>query len=112
MDTKAISNCRKKLNELASQHNKLTTLTACLLNEIISLKRELVEQRGGNGSSGSNSSNSSNSSNQYRQQPAQDSRGSSMPQQRQQQQQQQTFQNFSELRAEDILKQLSINTSD
>ena len=106
MDTKAISNCRKKLNELASQHNKLTTLTACLLNEIISLKRELLEQRGGSGSSGSSSSNSSA---QYRQQPSQDSRGGAMPQQRQQQQ---TFQNFSELRAEDILKQLSINTSD
>ncbi len=47
MDTKSILNARKKLNELASQHNKLTTLVACLLNEINSVKRELNELKSG-----------------------------------------------------------------
>jgi len=32
MDTKANLANRKKINELAIQHNKLTTLVACLLN--------------------------------------------------------------------------------
>ena len=34
MDSKAILINKKKINELAIQHNKLTTLVACLLNEI------------------------------------------------------------------------------
>ena len=91
MDTKAVLACRRKINELAIQHNKLTTLTAALLNEILSLKRELQESRNGGGdprmSSGNSSSSSSSSSNKQ-------------------------FPNFNELRAEDILKQLSINTVD
>ena len=88
MDTKAILGCRRKLNELAAQHNKLTTLTACLLNEIISLKRELKEVKG----------------DEPQKQQYQDSRSSN-----QSQNGGQKFQNFNELRAEDILKQLSIN---
>jgi hypothetical protein len=90
MDTKAVLACRKKINELAIQHNKLTTLTAALLNEILSIKRELQESRNGGGESrgqGSAQSGGSASSNKQ-------------------------FPNFNELRAEDILKQLSINTVD
>ena len=90
MDTKAILHTKVKLNELASQHNRLTTLCAFLLNEVTSLKKELNSIKGGeiNSSSVSDiksigSSNSSNSST-----------------------------NFSELKAEEILKQLSINNTD
>jgi hypothetical protein len=88
MDTKAILNSRKKLNELAIQHNKLTTLVACLFNEINALKQELQDSKGNNSGSGSSESK-----------PKQ-SQGKSG-----------NFSNFSDLRAEEILKQLSINTS-
>ena len=95
MDSKAISNNKKKINELAIQHNKLTTLVACLLNEIGSLKKDLSDLRGGDNtqrninetiSNNGNRSSGQNNSNK--------------------------FTNFNELRAEDILKQLSINSSD
>jgi hypothetical protein len=97
MDQKSIMLTRRRMNELASSHNKLTTLVACLLNEINSLKKELHDATGnGNGSDNSNSStkpqtNSSNASN---------GRNPNR------------FPNFNELRAEEILKQLTINTSD
>ena len=74
MDQKSIMLTRKRMNELASSHNKLTTLVACLLNEINYLKRDVYETRGSNDNSNT-------------------------------QQQTQT-------RAEEILKQLTINTSD
>jgi hypothetical protein len=95
MDQKSIMLTRRRMNELASSHNKLTTLVACLLNEINSLKKELHDATG-NGSDNSNSStkpqtNSSNASN---------GRNPNR------------FPNFNELRAEEILKQLTINTSD
>ena len=90
MDTKAILHTKVKLNELASQHNRLTTLCAFLLNEVTSLKKELNSIKGGEINSSSindiksiGTSNSSNSST-----------------------------NFSELKAEEILKQLSINNTD
>ena len=87
MDTKAILHTKVKLNELASQHNRLTTLCAFLLNEVTSLKKELNSIKGGEINSSSindiKSTNSSNSST-----------------------------NFSELKAEEILKQLSINNTD
>jgi len=100
MDQKSIMLTRKRMNELASSHNKLTTLVACLLNEINYLKKELYETRGstdnsntqqqtqgrGSSSSDNNQQNSRNSSNR--------------------------FTNFNELRAEEILKQLTINTND
>jgi hypothetical protein len=91
MDNKAILSTRHKLNDLAIQHNKLTTLVACLLNEINYLKMELSDLKGGN-SDHKQSKNSSDSQNRQ-----------SNPNK---------FPNFSELRAEDILKQLSINNSD
>lgn len=87
MDTKAILSCQRKLNELASQHNKLTTLTAVLLNEITALKREVIDLKSGDNHQPSSSHRQSSNSNQK-------------------------YANFNELKAEDILKQLSINTPD
>jgi hypothetical protein len=46
MDSKAILENKKKINELAIQHNKLTTLVACLLNELGSVKKELHDLKG------------------------------------------------------------------
>ena len=93
MDQKSIMLTRKRMDELASSHNKLTTLVACLLNEINSLKKDLYESRGG--SNDTQQQNRSNDNNQ------QNSRGGAN-----------RFSNFNELRAEEILKQLTINTSD
>jgi hypothetical protein len=92
MDQKSIMLTRKRMNELASSHNKLTTLVACLLNEINSLKKELYESRGS-----TDTQQHHQSSNQ---QPSRSSNNNSR------------FSNFNELRAEEILKQLTINTSD
>jgi outer membrane murein-binding lipoprotein Lpp len=87
MDTKANLSNRRKINDLAIQHNKLTTLVACLLNEVNALKRELQYSKSGE----SQSRSSDNSRTQINPNK---------------------FSNFSDLKAEDILKQLSINTSD
>ena len=92
MDQKSIMLTRKRMNELASSHNKLTTLVACLLNEINSLKKELYESRGSNDAQQHHQSSS--------QQPSRSSNNNAR------------FSNFNELRAEEILKQLTINTSD
>jgi outer membrane murein-binding lipoprotein Lpp len=100
MDTKANLANRKKINELAIQHNKLTTLVAALLNEVNSLKRELHSARGGN--MGESSASSNAKMNDY-------VNNRSSPQQMMNPNK---FPNFSDLRAEDILKQLSINHSD
>ena len=98
MDTKANLANRKKINELAIQHNNLTTLVACLLNEVGALKKELQYAKGGD----MNNSSSGQSSSQ---------RNSNQPPPVQQQSNPNRFPNFNDLRAEDILKQLSINTS-
>ena len=92
MDSKAILSNKKKINELAIQHNKLTTLVACLLNEIGTLKREISVLKNGSEPTQINSRNISNDI-------------------RQQQTNPNKFPNFNELRAEDILKQLSINSN-
>ena len=92
MDQKSIMLTRKRMNELASSHNKLTTLVACLLNEINSLKKELYESRGSNDAQQHHQSSN--------QQPSRSSNNNAR------------FSNFKELRAEEILKQLTINTSD
>ena len=101
MDTKANLSNRKKINELAIQHNKLTTLVACLLNEVGSLKKELHDVKGGNEHINvqpqTRSDNSRNSQNQQQNQYQHINPNK--------------FPNFNELRAEDILKQLSINSS-
>jgi len=92
MDTKANLANRKKINELAIQHNKLTTLVGCLLNELNGIKKELRDIKTGNGSVQSNDSTSQSS----KQQSNKFSTNSSLH----------------DLRAEDILRQLSINTID
>ena len=118
MDPKSILNARKKLNELASQHNKLTTLVACLLNEINMVKRELSELKGGDTSG--QQQQQQQQQQQYQQvnlQPNQQFQ--QLPPQYQQQRvssQNQSkssnkFANFSDLRAEEILQQLSINNA-
>jgi hypothetical protein len=96
MDTKANLSNRKKINELAIQHNKLTTLVACLLNEVSSLKKELIDIKSSDNIPSRNlESINENNSNQRN--------NNSNPNK---------FPNFNDLRAEDILKQLSINSSD
>jgi hypothetical protein len=99
MDQKSIMLTRKRMNELASSHNKLTTLVACLLNEINYLKKDLYEARGSNDTS--NNQQQTQSRGGISDNSQQNSRGSSN-----------RFTNFNELRAEEILKQLTINTSD
>ncbi len=101
MDTKAVLNCKKKLNELAIGHNKLTTLVGCLLNEIQALKKELHDARGGDSASSKTNSYSDYSS----QQPSSSGRQSSTRNPNK-------FPNFNELKAEEILQQLSINHID
>ena len=100
MDTKANLSNRKKINELAIQHNKLTTLVACLLNEVGALKKELNDVKSGGSDNvpqlRNDNNNSRNISNQQSNQQTNPNR----------------FPNFNELRAEDILKQLSINNSE
>ena len=93
MDTKANLSNRKKINELAVQHNKLTTLVACLLNEIGYLKKEVTDLKGGEQQTNHVSSKNNSCDNRTQSNPNR-------------------FPNFNELRAEDILKQLSINSSD
>ena len=95
MDTKAILNTKSKLNELAGQHNRLTTLCAFLLNEVSGLKKEIADLKSGNISVSGQSSNeirSINTSSNNTQQS-----GST---------------NFSELKADEILRQLQINNTD
>tara|TARA_B100001175_G_C19506046_1_gene640918 strand:+ start:1312 stop:1602 length:291 start_codon:yes stop_codon:yes gene_type:complete len=95
MDTKAILNTKSKLNELAAQHNRLTTLCAFLLNEVSGLKKEISDLKSGNISVSGQSSNeirSINTSSNNTQQS-----GST---------------NFSELKADEILRQLQINNTD
>lgn len=86
MDTKANLSNRKKINDLAVQHNKLTTLVACLLNEVNALKRELHDSRSHDSNVQIKSNDHSRTQNKYS--------------------------NFNDLKAEDILKQLSINNVD
>ena len=97
MDTKANLANRKKINELAIQHNKLTTLVACLLNELGSVKKELHDLKSGDVSSNSSSRQSHDNV------TSNNSRHQVNPNK---------FANFNDLRAEDILKQLSINSLD
>jgi len=99
MDQKSIMLTRKRMNELASSHNKLTTLVACLLNEINYLKKDLYEARGTNDNSNTQQNQSRGGSSDNNQQNGRNSSNNRFP-------------NFNELRAEEILKQLTINTSD
>ncbi len=96
MDTKANLANRRKINELASQHNKLTTLVACLLNELNAVKKELSDVKSANHPHETSSKTSNTSAEQNLRNQLNSGK----------------FANFSDLRAEDILKQLSINTID
>lgn len=89
MDSKSNLSNRVKINELAISHNKLTTLVACLLNEVNSLKRELNSVKSGNNDIPQNRNPINNNSKQQNNNVK--------------------YPNFNELNAEDILKQLSIN---
>jgi len=97
MDTKATLYTRTKLNELAAQHNRLTTLCAFLLNEVKGLKNELQNQKNnGNFNQQQNDVRVINTGNNMHQPSSH----------------QQHDSNFSTLKAEEILKQLSINNTD
>lgn len=91
MDTKAILHTKRKLNELAAQHNRLTTLCGFLLNEVNGLKKELSTIKSGD-------IPTTNFNNDNRKTMVNNSNQNSS--------------NFSELKAEEILKQLSINNTD
>ena len=91
MDTKAILHTKRKLNELAAQHNRLTTLCGFLLNEVNGLKKELSTIKSGD-------IPTTNFNNDNRKTIVNNSNQNSS--------------NFSELKAEEILKQLSINNTD
>lgn len=93
MNNKDTLDIRKKLNILALNHNRLTTLCAHLLNEVNGLKKELATAREGG-------SLPSGSSNDVKVIPTSNSKSSSQST------------NFSELKADEILKQLSINNTD
>ena len=93
MDTKSNLSNRVKINELAISHNKLTTLVACLLNEVNSLKKELTGIKSGNVDVSPQSQPRNSASNSNSKQQNMNSK----------------YPNFNELNAEDILKQLSIN---
>ena len=91
MDTKANLAVRRKLNELAMQHNRLTTLCAFLLNEVSGLKKQINNNK----SNGGNSMNYNPDDIKV----VNTGNNNSSP-------------NFSELKADEILKQLSINNLD
>ena len=93
MNNKDTLDIRKKLNILALNHNRLTTLCAHLLNEVNGLKKELATAREGG-------SLSSGNSNDVKVIPTSSSKSSSHST------------NFSELKADEILKQLSMNNVD
>ena len=100
MDPKAVMASKRKINELAISHNKLTTLVACLLNEINYLKKEMSEL---NGTSSKSSEPLHHEQRHHHEQHAP---------QRSSQRNPNKFPNFNDLRAEEILQQLSINTSE
>jgi hypothetical protein len=91
MDTKANLAVRRKLNELAMQHNRLTTLCAFLLNEVSGIKKQINDNK----SNGGNSMNYNPDDIKV----VNTGNNNSSP-------------NFSELKADEILKQLSINNLD
>ena len=105
MDTKSNQGIKTKLNELAVNHNRLTTLCAFLLNEISGLKKEI------------HSIKSNNSSGNYNQTDIKtintsDSMHSSQASHASKNNYNNNTPNFSELKADEILRQLSLNTTD
>ena len=110
MDTKSNLGIKTKLNELAVNHNRLTTLCAFLLNEIAGLKKEMHSMKSNNSSGNYNPNdiktiNTSDSShnNQSPSHPSQNNYNNNYNN---------STPNFSELKADEILKQLSLNNTD
>ncbi len=101
MDPKYLHDTRKKLNDLAISHNRLTTLCACLLKEVQSLKNEVNDLKG---------IKTVNTS--MPQQPQQQSHGRGSRQQQQQSNQLRYNPDpngITSLRADEILQQLTLN---
>ncbi len=114
MDPKYLHDTRKKMNDLAVSHNRLTTLCAYLLNEVQTLRKEVNELKGIKTVSGLPEPP------QHQQQTGrgQIQQGGRQMQQGgrgQMQQQQQQFKydpnNFLGVQADEILKQLQIGTN-
>jgi len=101
MDTKAVLDCKTKINKLAVQHNKLTTLVACLLNEVHSLKKLLH-------ASNENMSRQSSDNDYVQNYNSHVSRGGNSGGNNSRNQHK--FPNFNELKADDILQQLSMSS--
>ncbi len=101
MDPKYLHDTRKKMNDLAISHNRLTTLCACLLNEVQALKREVNELKGVKTVSSSHAP----------QQHSHVQQGGRQSNQRSSQQQPMRYDanNLASLRAEEILQQLTLN---
>ncbi len=104
MDPKYLHDTRKKMNDLAISHNRLTTLCACLLNEVQALKREVNELKGVKTVSSSHVP-------QQQSHVQQGGRHSMQSNQRSSQQQPMRYDanNLASLRAEEILQQLTLN---
>ncbi len=102
MDPKYLHDTRKKMNDLAISHNRLTTLCACLLNEVQALKREVNELKGVKTVSSSHAPQQSHV--QQGRHPMQSNQRSS-----QQQAMRYDANNLASLRAEEILQQLTLN---
>jgi inner membrane protein involved in colicin E2 resistance len=108
MDPKHLHDTRKKLNDLAISHNRLTTLTACLLNELQGLKKEMNEMKGIK-TVQTPSSNHSSLPIPPNSQIPQAHRGRAQQQQQQQQNFRYDMNNIASLQADEILKQLTIH---
>ncbi len=98
MDPKYLHDTRKKLNDLAISHNRLTTLCACLLREVQSLKNEVNDLKG---------IKTVNTSLPQPPQQQTQSRGSRSQQQSNQLRYDPN--NIQSLRADEILQQLTLN---
>ncbi len=111
MDPKYLHDTRKKLNDLAISHNRLTTLSAYLLNEVQTLRKELNELKGIKTVSGlPEVPQHHQQHNSQQQQRMMQQGGRQMQQGGRQQQQQFKYDpnNFIGVQADEILKQLQI----
>ncbi len=115
MDPKYLHDTRKKMNDLAISHNRLTTLSAYLLNEVQNLRRELNELKGiktVNGLPEPPQQHHQQHPQQHSQQQRNMQQGGRQMQQGGGRQQQSQFKydpnNFINVQADEILKQLQI----
>ncbi len=109
MDPKYLHDTRKKMNDLAVSHNRLTTLSAYLLNEVQMLRKELNELKG---IKTVPEPPQQHGSQQHAQQRMMQQGGRQMQQGGGRQQQQSQFKydpnNFINVQADEILKQLQL----